>query len=61
MFKKLAFSFKTKFYPIKANINSKGEKIYHCPEGRLYYSVKPVDYFKNEEQAEKAGYRRSKI
>lgn len=61
MFKKLIFSYKTKFFPIKANINSKGEKIYHTPEGRLYYSVKPVDYFKNEKQAVKAGYRKSKI
>lgn len=61
MFNKLFFAYKVKFYPIKANVNSKGEKIYHTPQGRLYYSVKPVDYFKSEKQAEKAGYRKSKI
>lgn len=50
---------------IKGNINSSGEKIYHMP-GDVHYERTQIDptkgerYFKSEEEAEKAGWRRSK-
>lgn len=50
--------------PIKGNVSSSGEKIYHKSGGRYYDSVK-IDqdgerYFCNEADAEKAGWRASK-
>jgi micrococcal nuclease len=46
--------------PIKGNINKSGEKIYHLPGGRYYQQTKAEEYFTNEEEARKAGYRRAK-
>jgi micrococcal nuclease len=51
--------------PIKGNINSKGEKIYHVPGGK-YYNETIIDYskgescFKNGDEAEKNGFRPAK-
>lgn len=45
---------------IKGNINSKGEKIYHMPEGAYYKNVKAERMFKTEEEAKDAGFRKSK-
>ncbi|WP_053955462.1 ComEC/Rec2 family competence protein [Inediibacterium massiliense] len=45
---------------IKGNINSKGEKIYHMPDGVYYAKVNAEVYFKTEEEAQKAGFRKSK-
>ncbi|PTQ50947.1 MAG: hypothetical protein HSCHL_2036 [Hydrogenibacillus schlegelii] len=47
-------------YPIKGNINSKGEKIYHVPGGQFYDKTKPEMCFKTPGDAEKAGFRASK-
>lgn len=47
---------------IKGNINSKGNKIYHIPEGRFYEVIQnPIALFKTEQEAEQAGYRRSRM
>lgn len=46
---------------IKGNINKKNEKVYHVPEGRYYEMVKPVATFASVAEAEKAGYRRSRM
>ena len=48
-----------KGYPIKGNINSKGEKIYHVPGGAYYSKTKPEFCFRTEKDAQKAGFRRS--
>lgn len=45
---------------IKGNINSKGEKIYHMPNGAYYKSVKAEMMFKTQEEAKAAGFRKSK-
>ncbi len=45
---------------IKGNINSKGEKIYHMPDGAYYDNVKPEKWFKTESEAQSAGFRKSK-
>jgi micrococcal nuclease len=45
---------------IKGNINSKGQKIYHVPGGRYYAQTKPEQWFCNEEEAQAAGFRKSK-
>lgn len=45
---------------IKGNINSKGEKIYHVPRGQYYDVTKAEEWFKTEEEAQAAGYRKSK-
>lgn len=45
---------------IKGNINKKGEKIYHLPEGRFYNATKAKELFKTEDEAVKAGYRKSR-
>lgn len=47
-------------YPVKGNINSKGEKIYHVPGGQFYEKTKPEMCFKTPGDAEKAGFRASK-
>jgi nuclease-like protein len=48
--------------PIKGNINSRGERIYHMPWGRDYAKVKMditkgKQWFCSEDEAEKAGWR----
>ena len=48
-----------KGYPIKGNINTKGEKIYHVPGGAYYSKTKPEFCFRTEKDAQKAGFRRS--
>eukprot|EP00195_Chlamydomonas_chlamydogama_P016052 CAMPEP_0202890424 /NCGR_PEP_ID=MMETSP1392-20130828/828_1 /ASSEMBLY_ACC=CAM_ASM_000868 /TAXON_ID=225041 /ORGANISM="Chlamydomonas chlamydogama, Strain SAG 11-48b" /LENGTH=251 /DNA_ID=CAMNT_0049573985 /DNA_START=238 /DNA_END=993 /DNA_ORIENTATION=- len=51
--------------PIKGNIGSKGDKIYHVPGGRLYEQVK-IDvadgerWFCTEQEAQAAGWRAAK-
>ncbi|MGB4722972.1 MAG: thermonuclease family protein [Defluviitoga tunisiensis] len=45
---------------IKGNINSKGEKIYHMPGGMYYEQTIPEVWFKTEEEAQAAGFRKSK-
>lgn len=45
---------------IKGNINRKGEKIYHVPGGAYYDRTIAEEYFDTEQQAQAAGYRRSK-
>ena len=44
---------------IKGNINSSGEKIYHVISGRYYKITKPEQWFCSEEEAIKAGFRKS--
>lgn len=45
---------------IKGNINSKGEKIYHMPGGASYASTNPEAWFKTEQEALDAGFRKAK-
>lgn len=45
---------------IKGNVNKKGDKIYHVPNGRFYHVTNASELFKSEEEAEEAGYRRSR-
>ncbi|MDF2534150.1 MAG: hypothetical protein K0R18_307 [Bacillales bacterium] len=45
---------------IKGNITSSGSKIYHVPGGYLYASTKAEKMFYSEEEAIKAGYRKSR-
>jgi len=45
---------------IKGNINSKGEKIYHVPGGQYYDVTVAEEMFCSEEEAQAAGYRKSK-
>ncbi|MBP0724668.1 thermonuclease family protein [Bacillus sp. RG28] len=44
---------------IKGNITSSGKKIYHVPGGQYYQITKPEQTFCTEEEAQKAGYRKS--
>jgi hypothetical protein len=44
---------------IKGNINPEGEKIYHLPQGKYYSKVKPESWFKTEQDAINAGYRKA--
>ncbi len=44
---------------IKGNINNKGEKIYHLPEGAYYDKTIPEKWFKTEKEAQEAGFRPS--
>jgi competence protein ComEC len=44
---------------IKGNINSKGEKIYHMPQGSFYNRTDPEQCFNTEAEAKTAGFRRS--
>jgi len=51
---------------IKGNISSSGEKIYHVPSQRYYNQTvittsKGERWFCNEEEAKKAGWRKSKV
>lgn len=45
---------------IKGNVKANGEKIYHVPGGQLYDAVKAEKMFYTEEEAKKAGFRKSK-
>jgi hypothetical protein len=45
---------------IKGNINSKGEKIYHMPDGAYYDKTDAEQWFKTEAEAKEAGFRKSK-
>lgn len=44
---------------IKGNINSKGEKIYHMPDGMYYKQTYPEKWFITEAEAKNAGFRKS--
>jgi len=45
---------------IKGNINYKGEKIYHVPGGQFYDKTNAEQWFNTEQEAQAAGYRKSK-
>ncbi|ALS27450.1 thermonuclease family protein [Paenibacillus cisolokensis] len=45
---------------IKGNINSRGDKIYHMPDGRHYEQTKAEMMFCTEEEAVAAGFRKAK-
>lgn len=45
---------------IKGNINSKRHKIYHIPSGQFYDRTHATEWFSSEEEAQEAGYRKSK-
>lgn len=45
---------------IKGNHSSSGELIYHVPGGQFYDRTDAEEYFNTEEEAQAAGYRRSK-
>jgi len=45
---------------IKGNIKPNGEKIYHIPSGKLYENVQAEVMFYTEEEAQEAGFRKSK-
>ncbi|GAB6179959.1 hypothetical protein JCM14036_12780 [Desulfotomaculum defluvii] len=44
---------------IKGNINKNGDKIYHLPGQQNYERTNPEAWFKTEEEAVKAGFRRA--
>ncbi|MEG6523166.1 ComEC/Rec2 family competence protein [Desulfotomaculum sp. 1211_IL3151] len=44
---------------IKGNINKNGDKIYHLPGQRNYEQTKPEAWFKTEDEAVQAGFRRA--
>lgn len=46
-------------YPIKGNLSSSGEKIYHVPVGQFYDRTVPEACFATEADAQAAGFRRS--
>ena len=46
---------------IKGNINLKGEKIYHMPGQEYYRVTQPEEWFETEEDAVKAGFRKSRL
>jgi micrococcal nuclease len=46
--------------PIKGNINTKGERIYHVPGGAFYGRTKPERCFATEDEAQREGFRKSK-
>ncbi|WP_082034261.1 thermonuclease family protein [Cohnella kolymensis] len=45
--------------PIKGNINSKGEKIYHVPGASAYKRTVPEQWFCSEQEAREAGFRKA--
>jgi micrococcal nuclease len=45
--------------PIKGNINSKGDKIYHVVGGAAYEKTKPEKWFCTEQEAQDAGFRKA--
>jgi micrococcal nuclease len=46
---------------IKGNISSSVEKIYHVPGGKFYDKTIPEQWFNTDEEAQAAGYRKSKL
>ncbi|GAB6875594.1 thermonuclease family protein [Thermaerobacter litoralis] len=46
-------------YPVKGNIASSGEKIYHVPGGAYYAKTKPEYCFRTAADAQRAGFRPS--
>lgn len=44
---------------IKGNINRQGKKIYHIPSGKYYEQTNPEEWFCNEHEAIKAGFKKS--
>jgi competence protein ComEC len=46
-------------HPIKGNVNSSGESIYHVPGGTFYGRTNPEACFATEDTAEHAGFRAS--
>ena len=44
-------------YPIKGNVNSKGERIYHTTSSRTYNRTNPEQCFATAADAARAGYR----
>lgn len=44
---------------IKGNINSKGKKVYHVPDGSFYDQTNPEQCFETEDEAKKAGFVKS--
>ncbi|MBI4363254.1 MAG: hypothetical protein HY545_00190 [Candidatus Doudnabacteria bacterium] len=44
---------------IKGNINTKGARIYHMPDGAFYKQTNPEQCFETEEQAQAAGFTKS--
>lgn len=46
-------------HPIKGNVSSSGERIYHVPGGAFYARTKPEECFATEQDAQAAGYRKS--
>ena len=44
---------------IKGNINRQGKKIYHIPSGKYYEQTNPEEWFCNEQEAVKAGFKKS--
>ncbi|MFD2840175.1 hypothetical protein ACFSYH_06290 [Populibacterium corticicola] len=47
-------------HPIKGNVSSSGELIYHVPGGAYYSRTNPEECFATESAAKSAGYRKSK-
>jgi micrococcal nuclease len=45
--------------PVKGNINSKGDKIYHVPGGSAYKRTIPEQWFCSEQEAQEAGFRKA--
>ncbi|AEO93850.1 membrane associated protein [Bacillus phage G] len=45
---------------IKGNIKTNGERVYHVPGGQLYDATRAEKMFYTEEEAIKAGFRKSK-
>lgn len=44
---------------IKGNINRQGKKIYHIPSGKYYEQTNPEEWFCTEQEAIKAGFKKS--
>ena len=44
---------------IKGNINRQGKKIYHLPTGKYYEQTNPEEWFCTEQEATKAGFKKS--
>ncbi|MFJ7825158.1 thermonuclease family protein [Psychrobacillus sp. NPDC096623] len=44
---------------IKGNINRQGKKIYHLPTGKYYEQTNPEEWFCTEQDATKAGFKKS--
>jgi micrococcal nuclease len=44
---------------IKGNVNRENKKIYHVPQGKYYEQTKAEKWFCTEQQAMKAGFKKS--